>query len=319
MGKKNKKDAPAPMPPAENINIKLLFEKFQNKEIDLICVLGPTATGKTAYAVKLAKQLRKMGAMAEIISADSRQVYKGMDIGTGKDLEEYEDIPKHLIDIIPAGEKYNLFEYQNDFERVYKQIIEKGNIPILCGGSGLYIKAATCGYKLAEVPPSPELRAELELEDKESLIRKLAELKPIRNENALQSKKRVIRALEVALYEKEHPVERTEFLPKKTYYIGTLANREERNKKIDVRLQKRLEEGMVEEVKGLLDDGIAPEDLMYYGLEYKFITQYILGVLDFDNMKFMLSNAIHRFAKRQMTWFRGMEKEGYKIHWTKPE
>lgn len=316
MSKKNNKNAPAPMPEAENIDIVKLYEDFQNGEIDMITVLGPTASGKTKFAVALAKKFKDLGTEAEIISADSRQVYKGMDIGTGKDLEEYGDVKYHLIDIVEAGTKYNLFEYQQAFEKAYKQICEEKKIPILCGGTGLYIKAATCGYSLPEVPPDPELRASLEQEDIEDLKEKLAELRPI-DENVMQSKKRVIRALEVAFYENEtgKRVNRTAFLPKKTFFIGTLVSREERNRRIDARLENRLNHGMVEEVQGLLDSGISPEDLMYYGLEYKFLTQYILRVISKNDMIELLKTAIHRFGKRQMTWFRGMEKDGFKIHW----
>jgi tRNA dimethylallyltransferase len=252
---------------------------------------------------------------AEIISADSRQVYRGMDIGTGKDLNEYEEIPYHLMDIVDAGTKYNIFEYQRDFEKAYRDIVERGGIPILCGGSGLYIEAATCGYSLPEVPPDPELRAELETKSDEELINRLAELKPLHNTTDYDTRKRLIRALEIAIYEAEHPVERTAFLPKNTYYIGTLVSRDERNARIDRRLDARLEEGMVEEIKGLLEH-VPAEDLIYYGLEYKFVTLYIIGELTFEEMRTQLATAIHQFAKRQMTWFRGMERKGITIHWT---
>ena len=337
----------AELPPAEEINVAELLEKYLAKEIDLICVLGPTASGKTRYAVQLARQINQLLAemtsghampcnkvSAEIISADSRQVYRGMDIGTGKDLSEYEEIPYHLMDIVDAGTKYNIFEYQRDFEKVYKDIVERGGIPILCGGSGLYIEAATCGYSLPEVPANPELRAELEKKSDEELIAQLASLKPLHNNTDYDTRKRLIRALEIAIFEAEHPVVRTSFLPKNTYYIGTLVDRDDRNARIDRRLDARLEEGMVEEIKGLLDgthpalgvrqeDGsitpgtpIPAEDLIYYGLEYKFVTQYIIGELTLEQMRTQLATAIHQFAKRQMTWFRGMERKGITIHWT---
>ena len=361
----------AELPPAEDINVKEILDKYLAGEIDLICVLGPTASGKTRYAVQLARQInalmRKittsatpphndvMGAAhnnvegtttassggegstitpnhngveswAEIISADSRQVYRGMDIGTGKDLNEYEEVPYHLMDIVDAGEKYNIFEYQRDFEKAYKNIRERGCIPILCGGSGLYIEAATCGYSLPEVPANPELREELEQHTDEELIKRLAELKPLHNTTDYDTRKRLIRALEIAIFEAEHPVERTSFLPKNTYYIGTLVSRDVRNAKIDRRLDARLEEGMVEEIQGLIDGthpALAPEhkpipaeDLIYYGLEYKFVTQHIIGELTFEQMRTGLATAIHQFAKRQMTWFRGMERKGIRIHWT---
>ena len=356
----------AELPPAEEINVRELLDKYLSGEIDLICVLGPTASGKTRYAVQLARQINALlkdisanrsleteGAEsvlppwpqgegptkwegsfqhpqspknigAEIISADSRQVYRGMDIGTGKDLGEYEEIPYHLMDIVDAGEKYNIFEYQRDFEKAYKDIRERGGIPILCGGSGLYIEAATCGYSLPEVPANPELRAELEQKSDEELIAQLASLKPLHNTTDYDTRKRLIRALEIAIYEAEHPVQRTAFLPKNTYYIGTLVDRDERNARIDRRLDARLEEGMVEEIRSLIDGThpasqgkpIPAEDLIYYGLEYKFVTLYIIGKLTYDQMRTQLATAIHQFAKRQMTWFRGMERKGIRIHWT---
>ena len=355
----------AELPPAEEINVQEILNKYLNGEIDLICVLGPTASGKTRYAVQLARRIntlleasccdsasekratplaaeggaRSAGvggvlfaaesqqlAGAEIISADSRQVYRGMDIGTGKDLSEYEEIPYHLMDIVDAGSKYNIFEYQRDFEKAYKDIRNRGGIPILCGGSGLYIEAATCGYSLPEVQPDPELRAELEKKTDEELIAQLASLKPLHNTTDYDTRKRLIRALEIAIYEAEHPVQHTSFLPKNTYYIGTLVSRDERNARIDRRLDARLEEGMVEEIRGLIDGthpALAPdhrpimaEDLIYYGLEYKFVTLYITGELTYDQMRTQLATAIHQFAKRQMTWFRGMERKGIRIHWT---
>ena len=361
----------AELPPAEEIDVRELLDKYLSGEIDLICVLGPTASGKTRYAVNLARQINALLAenlhgrpdvrkgvesvlppwpqgegpapkewegffpdshvpltqkRAEIISADSRQVYRGMDIGTGKDLSEYEEIPYHLMDIVDAGTKYNIFEYQRDFEKAYKDIVDRGGIPILCGGSGLYIEAATCGYSLPEVPPDPELRAELDKKSDDELIAQLATLKPLHNSTDYDTRKRLIRALEIAIYEAEHPVQRTSFLPKNTYYIGTLVSREVRNAKIDRRLDARLEEGMVEEIKGLIDGthpALAPdhkpipaEDLIYYGLEYKFVTLYVTGELTFDEMRTQLATAIHQFAKRQMTWFRGMERKGIRIHWT---
>ena len=317
----------AELPPAEEINVKEILNKYLSGEIDLICVLGPTASGKTRYAVQLARQINEiLGDKAEIISADSRQVYRGMDIGTGKDLGEYEEIPYHLMDIVDAGTKYNIFEYQRDFEKAYKDIRDRNCIPILCGGSGLYIEAATCGYSLPEVAPNPELRAELEKKTDEELIAQLASLKPLHNNTDYDTRKRLIRALEIAIYEAEHPVQRSCYLPKNTYYIGTLVSREVRNAKIDKRLDARIEEGMVEEIKGLIDGthpALAPahkpipaEDLIYYGLEYKFVTLYITGELTLEEMRTQLVTAIHQFAKRQMTWFRGMERKGIIIHWT---
>lgn len=310
----------AELPDAENIDVAGIVKAFDNSEIDLICVLGPTASGKTRYAVSLAREIaaiRSGNAAAEIISADSRQVYRGMDIGTGKDLSEYQEIPYHLIDIADAGSRYNIYDYQIAFENAYQDIVARGKVPILCGGSGLYIEAATCGYRLPQIPPDPELRASLEKEDIEDLREKLAELRPLTDKSVMESKRRVIRALEVAFYEQEHHVERSSFLPKNAYFIGTLVSREDRVARIDRRLDERLAEGMVEEVKGLLEQGIPAEDLVYYGLEYKYVTQYVIGVLSFDEMRTLLANAIHQFAKRQMTWFRGMERDGFRIHWVK--
>lgn len=330
----------AELPPAEAINVQEVLQMYLDGEIDLICVLGPTASGKTKFAVQLARQINALmegrlprfalnnekddarndalmpaRACAEIISADSRQVYRGMDIGTGKDLDEYEEIPYHLMDIVDAGEKYNIFEYQRDFEKAYRDIRERGCIPILCGGSGLYIEAATCGYSLPEVPANPQLREELEQKTDKQLIEQLASLKPLHNTTDYDTRKRLIRALEIAIYEAEHPVQRTAYLPKNTYYIGTLVTREERNARIDRRLAARLEEGMVEEIRSLLEN-VSAEDLIYYGLEYKFVTQYIIGELSYEQMFTGLATAIHQFAKRQMTWFRGMERKGIRIHWT---
>lgn len=318
----------ADLPDPETIRPEEILQSFENKDIDLICVLGPTASGKTRYAVALARELNRLrgvnasegsvNAGAEILSGDSRQVYRGMDIGTGKDLSEYEEIPYHLIDIVDAGTKFDLYQYQKAFEKAYKDIIDRGGIPILCGGSGLYLEAATCGYSIPDVPQSPELRAELEAKSTEALISMLAGLKPLHNKTDIDTRKRLIRALEIAIWQKDHQVENTSYLPKKTYYIGTLVSREERNRRIDARLDARITEGMANEVKGLLDSGIPAENLTYYGLEYKFVTQYVLGVLSLEEMKTLLGNAIHQFAKRQMTWFRGMERKGIKIHWVEP-
>ena len=318
----------ADLPDPETIRPEEILQSFENKDIDLICVLGPTASGKTRYAVALARELNRLrgvnasegsvNAGAEILSGDSRQVYRGMDIGTGKDLSEYEEIPYHLINIVDAGTKFDLYQYQKAFEKAYKDIIDRGGIPILCGGSGLYLEAATCGYSIPDVPQSPELRAELEAKSTEELISMLAGLKPLHNKTDIDTRKRLIRALEIAIWQKDHQVENTSYLPKKTYYIGTLVSREERNRRIDARLDARIAEGMADEVKGLLDSGIPAENLTYYGLEYKFVTQYALGVLSLEEMKTLLGNAIHQFAKRQMTWFRGMERKGIKIHWVEP-
>lgn len=281
---------------------------------DLICILGPTASGKTKYAVKMAYEIG-----GEIISADSRQVYRGMDIGTGKDLTDYTingiQIPYHLIDIVAAGEKYNLFQYQKDFERVYDDIRSRGKQPILCGGTGLYIDAVTRGYSLAEVPENPQLRSELEKLSMEGLISKLESMKKLHNKTDIDSKKRVIRALEIEIFRQNCPVGYVKTVPINTRFIGISVSREERVARIDRRLRERLEHGMIEEVKRLMDSGISPEDLIYYGLEYKFVTLYLLEKLTYEEMEKQLSVAIHQFAKRQMTWFRGMQRRGVRIEW----
>lgn len=290
----------------------------------LICILGPTASGKTKFAVRVAAQTD-----GEIISADSRQVYRGMDIGTGKDLSEYsfsgspqnqiKKIPYHLIDIADAGTKYNIFEYQRDFHKAYNQIINKGKQPILCGGSGLYIEAATMGYSLPEVPPDFALRAELERESTVDLVKRLATMKQLHNTSDTESRKRLIRALEIAIYMEKHSINVASYPPIDTRYIGMLVSRDERIARIDKRLDERLKEGLIEEVKELMDSGITADDLIYYGLEYKFVTLYLTGQISFETMRNRLAVAIHQFAKRQMTWFRGMERRGIKIEWVEPD
>ena len=312
----------ADLPVAERIDPAEILAAYEAGEIDLVCVLGPTASGKTRYAVALARALNRLRTGrtggVEILSGDSRQVYRGMDLGTGKDLEEYGEIPYHLIDIAEAGTRYDIYQFQQDFETAYQDIRSRGGIPILCGGSGLYLEAATCGYRLPQIPPDPQLREALEQESTADLHARLLSLKPDTDASTLESRRRTIRALEVALYEAEHPVVRSGFLPKKVYYIGTLVSREERVARIDRRLDERLEAGLPDEVRRLLSDGVRAEDLMYYGLEYKYVTQYVLGILSREEMRILLSNAIHQFAKRQMTWFRGMERKGIRIHWTDP-
>lgn len=277
---------------------------------DLICILGPTASGKTRYAVDMARRLG-----GEILSGDSRQVYRGMDIGTGKDLADYGEVPYHLIDIVEAGTKYNIYRYQHDFEKAFRDIVERGRKPILCGGSGLYIEAATCGYYLPDVPADEALRAELGKLPTGELVARYESLRTPHNTTDYDTRQRLIRALEIAIYEESHPVSRTSFQPRKTKYIGISVSREVRNARIDARLEARLKEGMVDEVRGLLEKGIPPENLIYYGLEYKYLTLYLTGALGYDEMVEKLRIAIHQFAKRQMTWFRGMQRRGIEIEW----
>jgi tRNA dimethylallyltransferase len=281
----------------------------------MITILGPTASGKTPLAASLAARIG-----GEIISADSRQVYRRMDIGTGKDLADYGDVHYHLIDICEPGTKYNLFQYQQDFFDAYNNIIGRGKIPVLCGGTGLYIEAVLKGYKLSPVPQNPELRSRLEGRSLEELTQMLTELKAktgsnMHNKTDVDSCQRAIRAIEIETYNLQNPMPRRELPPVDSLIIGVNIDRELRREKITRRLKARMEEGMVDEVKGLLAEGIPPEDLIYYGLEYKYLTEYITGVTTYDEMFQHLEIAIHQFAKRQMTWFRGMERRGFKIHW----
>ncbi len=279
-------------------------------QYNLLCVLGATATGKTKLAVALANSLN-----GEIISADSRQIYRGMDIGTGKDLDEYGTISHHLINIHDAGYKYNVFEYQQDFQKVYKTIVEKRKTPILCGGSGLYLEAVLENYEMQAVPKNSELRKELEQKSLTELVAMLSTYKKLHNNTDTSTKKRTIRALEIAAYEKEHPHERVEKVKLNPLIVGIKYSVEERRKRITERLHTRLQQRMIEEVQRLLDIGIPSEDLIYYGLEYKFITLYLTNEFSYNEMVTQLNTAIHRFAKRQMTWFRRMERKGISIHW----
>ena len=281
----------------------------------MLTILGPTASGKTSLAVAVA---RKLG--GEIISADSRQVYRRMDIGTGKDLAEYEEVPYHLIDIVEPGTKYNLFQYQQDFFDVYNKIADNGGTPILCGGTGLYIEAVLKGYQLSPVPQNPELRQRLEGKSLAELTEMLRELKSqsgsvMHNKTDIDSAQRTIRAIEIEEYNLRTPVPQRKLPPIDSLIIGVKIDREARREKITRRLKARLEEGMIDEVKGLLNEGIPAEDLIYYGLEYKFVTEHLLGKTTYDEMFQRLEIAIHQFAKRQMTWFRGMERRGFTIHW----
>ena len=282
--------------------------------LDLITILGPTASGKTPLAASLAHRLN-----SEIISGDSRQVYRRMDLGTGKDLVDYvvdgNQIPYHLIDIVEPGYKYNVFEYQRDFLKVYQEIIAKGKLPILCGGTGMYIESILKGYRLLPVPENPELRASLEGYTLQELTQKLESYKKLHNSTDVDTVKRAIRAIEIEEFYRQQPPAYREFPSLNSLIIGVDIDRELRREKITRRLKQRLDEGMVEEVRGLLDEGIPSENLIYYGLEYKFLTQYVIGELTYEEMFHQLEIAIHQFAKRQMTWFRGMERRGFTIHW----
>ena len=281
---------------------------------DLITILGPTASGKTPLAAALAD---RMG--TEIISGDSRQVYRRMDLGTGKDLVDYtvdgRQVPYHLIDIVEPGYKYNVFEYQRDFLKAYEEISANGKTPILCGGTGMYIESVLKGYRLLPVPENPELRASLEGKSLEELTHILEGYKKLHNSTDVDTCKRAIRAIEIEEYYKQQPPEYREFPSLKSLIVGVDIDRELRREKITRRLKQRLEEGMVDEVRGLLAEGIPAENLIYYGLEYKFLTQYAIGEISYDEMFLQLETAIHQFAKRQMTWFRGMERRGFTIHW----
>ena len=281
---------------------------------DLITILGPTASGKTSLAAALADRLG-----TEIISGDSRQVYRRMDLGTGKDLVDYvvegHEVPYHLIDIVEPGYKYNVFEYQRDFLKAYEDITAKGKLPVLCGGTGMYIESVLKGYRLLLVPENPELRTSLEGKTLEELTRILSGYKKLHNSTDVDTAKRAIRAIEIEEYYKQQPPEYREFPSLKSLIIGVDIDRELRREKITCRLKQRLDEGMVDEVRGLLAEGIPAENLIYYGLEYKFLTQYAIGELTYEEMFHQLETAIHQFAKRQMTWFRGMERRGFTIHW----
>lgn len=281
---------------------------------DLITILGPTASGKTPLATALAYRLD-----TEVISGDSRQIYRRMDLGTGKDLQDYvvngKAIPYHLIDIAEPGEKYNVFQFQHDFLQAYQAIREKGKLPVLCGGTGMYLESVLKGYRLLPVPENAPLRASLAHKSLEELTALLATYKKLHNSTDVDTVKRAIRAIEIEEYYKQQPPEYREFPSLNSLIVGVDIDRELRRAKISRRLQQRLDEGMVDEVKALLDSGVQPEDLIYYGLEYKYLTLHVIGQLSYEEMYHQLETAIHQFAKRQMTWFRGMERRGFVIHW----
>lgn len=285
---------------------------------DFITILGPTASGKTGVAVKLAAEID-----AEIISADSRQVYRRMDLGTGKDLEDYcingKNIPYHLIDIAEPGTKYNVYEYQKDFLQAYNDIRSRGKKVIVCGGTGLYLESVLRSYRLSPVPQNPELREQLSGKSLAELTHILSQYKTLHNTTDVDSAQRAIRAIEIAEYYKHTPIDDRPFPTLTSYVIGIDVDRETRRQRISARLKQRLDNGMVDEAKRLLAEGIPADDLIYYGLEYKFLTLYAIGKISYEEMFRQLEIAIHQFAKRQMTWFRGMERRGIDIHWMKPE
>ena len=287
-------------------------------DYDLIAILGPTASGKTPFAAALAAELN-----TEIISADSRQIYRNMDLGTGKDLADYtvngKQIPYHLIDIADPGYKYNVFEYQRDFLTAYESIKQKGCLPIVCGGTGMYLESVLKGYKLLPVPENPELRIRLAGKSLEELTEMLKTYKNLHNTTDVDTVKRAIRAIEIEEYYAHTPVDKRSFPLLNSLIIGVNIDRELRREKITRRLRQRLDEGMIDEVRRLIEQGIPPEDLIYYGLEYKYLTLYVIGKLTYDEMFNQLETAIHQFAKRQMTWFRGMERRGFTIHWIKAQ
>lgn len=286
--------------------------------MDIITILGPTASGKTSVAVKLAKRLD-----AEIISADSRQVYRRMDLGTGKDLDDYtingKQIPYHLIDIVEPGTKYNVFEYQQDFLKAYNDIRSRGKRVIVCGGTGLYLESILRNYRLSPVPQNPQLRERLKDKTLDELTQILSQYKVLHNSTDVDSAQRAIRAIEIAEYYKHTPIDDRPFPTLTSYNIGIDVDRDTRRKRITQRLKQRLDAGMVDEIRYLLAEGIQPDDLIYYGLEYKYLTLYAINKLSYDEMFRQLEIAIHQFAKRQMTWFRGMERRGIEIHWLKAE
>ena len=292
----------------------LILGSTFSTDFDQITILGPTASGKTGFAARLAYDID-----SEIISGDSRQIYRKMNIGTGKDLEEYtvkgKIIPYHLIDIADPGYKYNVFEYQRDFLEAYRSIKAKNKLPVLCGGTGLYIESVLKGYRLFPVPENQELRRSLENKTLVELSDILKSYKTLHNTTDVDTVKRAIRAIEIEEYYKINEISNREFPEINSLIIGIHIDREERRKKITRRLETRLKGGMIEEVKAILDSGVSPDDLIYYGLEYKYLTNYILGNLTFEQLFSELEIAIHQFAKRQMTWFRGMEKKGFRIHW----
>ncbi len=291
-----------------------IFKLFNMSKYNLITIVGPTATGKTRLAACLANRIN-----GEVISGDSRQVYRGMDLGTGKDYEDYlvdgKQIPYHLVDIADAGEKYNVYQFQNDFVQAFETIQQNEKWPVLCGGTGLYVESVLKGYKMIHVPANETFRNGLRDKNLDELATILESYGPLHNTTDLETKRRAIRAIEIQEYYKSHPEIDSHFPDIRSLNICVQIDRDIRRERISSRLRKRVEEGMIPEVKRLLESGVTAEDLIYYGLEYKFVTQHVIGELSFEEMYTQLEIAIHQFAKRQMTWFRGMERRGIKLHW----
>ena len=297
-----------------------MLSNIKNKENimpmpEIVAVVGPTACGKTRRAVEIAEALG-----GEIISGDSRQVYRGMDIGTGKDLKEYGRVRHHLIDIAEAGDKYNLHRFLSDFRRAKDDISARGNLPVLCGGTGMYVEAALSGLAMPEVERNEALRKSLSGKSREELEEILSTFKTLHNTTDTDTRERALRAIEIQTYYSEHPEEaeaadRSKARPLRSVVVGLDIPREKRRERISRRLDARLEEGMIDEIRHLIDSGVRPEDLIYYGLEYKYVTLHVTGQLSYREMRDRLETAIHQFAKRQMTWWRGMEKRGIPIHW----
>jgi len=287
---------------------------MEKPQHDIIVITGPTATGKTRLAALVADRLG-----GEVISADSRQVYRGMDIGTGKDLSEYvvdgRRVPLHMVDIVDAGYRYNVCEYQRDFLKVFEEMTARGAFPVVCGGSGMYVDSIVSGYRLVQVPVNQPLRAMLAGRSLEELTEILSQYKNLHNKTDVDTVKRAVRAIEIADWYVHHPVDETPFPVKNPLVTAVFVDRETRRQRISARLRSRLNNGMIEEVQRLLAEGIHPDDLIYYGLEYKYITLYLMNRLSYDEMVQKLEVEIHRFAKRQMTWFRGMERRGIAINW----
>ncbi len=280
----------------------------------MITILGPTATGKTRLAALVAHRLP-----GEVISADSRQVYRNMNLGTGKDYDDYlvdgRKVPYHLVDIVDPGYEYNVFEFQEDFLKVFDQITAKGKVPVLCGGTGMYLEAALSGYQLVKVPENPSLRQSLQNKSLEELKLLLEAYRPLHNTTDITDHKRAVRAIEVAMHEKQHPEMKKKLPAFQSIVFGISLSRNEVRERITRRLKKRLDDGMADEVKNLLESGLSPQQVRFYGLEYRYLTDYVTGEITYEEMFRLLNTAIHQFAKRQMTWFRRMERKGVNIRW----